>query len=202
MVKDQNQFENEDENEDENKDKNIKDSAENIHPEAYEEDINFDSQTPDNFFDLLEKQQNLSPHYKKMVKIVAKTNILKNKNDLLIKNQLKRNNILGKIENSIFDQESKQTFKIEINAKKNLSKEELEDTMKILNLMSDSETTQDTDLEIVLALLKKLLNYINFNLSQIENSEIENPTDVYKKLWNNKLTLEDTISSLELLDFS
>ena len=68
--------------------------------------------------------------------------------------------------------------------------------------MSESETTQDTDLEIVLALLKKLLNYINFNLSQIENSEIENPTDVYKKLWNNKLTLEDTISSLELLDFS
>ena len=84
----------------------------------------------------------------------------------------------------------------------NLTKDELEDTMKILNLISETHTTLDTDLEIVLALLKKLLNYINSSLSNIENSEIENPTDIYKKLSNNKVTLEDIISSLELLDFS
>ena len=74
--------------------------------------------------------------------------------------------------------------------------------MKILNIISETYTTLDTDLEIVVALLKKLLNYINSSLSNIENSEIENPTDIYKKLSNNKVTLEDIISSLELLDFS
>ena len=61
---------------------------------------------------------------------------------------------------------------------------------------------QNTDLEIVIALLKKLLNYFNVSLSNIENSEIETPIDIYKKLNNNKLTLEDIISTLEVLDFS
>ena len=74
--------------------------------------------------------------------------------------------------------------------------------MKILNLISETQTTQNTDLEIVIALLKKLLNYFNVSLSNIENSEIETPLDIYKKLNNNKLTLEDIISSLEVLDFS
>ena len=33
---------------------------ENIHPEAYEEDIKFCDEVPDNFFDLLNNQEELS----------------------------------------------------------------------------------------------------------------------------------------------
>ena len=74
--------------------------------------------------------------------------------------------------------------------------------MKILNLISETHTTQDTDLEIVVALLKKLLNYINSSLSSIDNLEIENSNDLYKRLWNNKIKLEETIAAIEILDFS
>ena len=83
-----------------------------------------------------------------------------------------------------------------------LTKDELKDTMKILNLISETHTTLDTDLEIVVALLKKLLNYINSSLSSIDNLEIENSNDLYKRLWNNKIKLEETIAAIEILDFS
>ena len=136
-----------------------------------------------------------------MLKIIARTNIIKAQNDNLKKNNLKFKNIISDCE-KLISEENRENFKIEINAKKNLTKDELEDTMKILNLISETQTTLDTDLEIVVALLKKILNYIKSSLSSIENSEIESPTEIYKKLRNNKLTLEDIISSLELFDFS
>ena len=136
-----------------------------------------------------------------MLKIIARTNIIKAQNDNLKKHNLKFKNIISDCEKLICE-ENRENFKIEINAKKNLTKDELEDTMKILNLISETQTTQNTDLEIVIALLKKLLNYFNVSLSNIENSEIETPIDIYKKLNNNKLTLEDIISTLEVLDFS
>ena len=189
MNNDQNNFDGQEEND------------ENIHHEAFEEDIEFGDEVPDNFFDLLNNQKDLSIHYKQMVKIIARTNIIKTQNDNLKKHNLKINNIISDCE-KLIGEENKENFKIEINAKKNLTKDELEDTMKILNLISETHTTLDTDLEIVLALLKKLLNYINSSLSNIENSEIETPLDIYKKLNNNKLTLEDIISTLEVLDFS
>ena len=136
-----------------------------------------------------------------MLKIIARTNIIKAQNDNLKKHNLKFKNIISDCE-KLISEENRENFKIEINAKKNLTKDELEDTMKILNLISETQTTLDTDLEIVVALLKKILNYIKSSLSSIENSEIESPTEIYKKLRNNKLTLEDIISSLELFDFS
>ena len=193
MNNDQNNFDGQEQNDEE--------YYENIHPEAFEEDIEFGDEVPDNFFDLLNNQKDLSIHYKQMVKIIARTNIIKTQNDNLKKHNLKFKNIISDCEKLICE-ENRENFKIEINAKKNLTKDELEDTMKILNLISETQTTQNTDLEIVIALLKKLLNYFNVSLSNIENSEIETPLDIYKKLNNNKLTLEDIISSLEVLDFS
>ena len=50
--------------------------------------------------------------------------------------------------------------------------------------------------------LKKILNFINSSLSRMEHLDLENPKELYKKLWNNKLSLEDVISTLELLDFN
>ena len=193
MNNDQNNFDGQEQNDEE--------YDENTHPEAYEEDIKFCDEVPDNFFDLLNNQEELSPQYKQMLKIIARTNILKAQNDNLKKHNLKFKNIISDCE-KLISEENRVTFKIEINAKKNLTKDELEDTMKILNLISETQTTLDTDLEIVVALLKKILNYIKSSLSSIENSEIESPTEIYKKLRNNKLTLEDIISSLELFDFS
>ena len=178
MNNDQNNFDGQEQNDEE--------YYENIHPEAFEEDIEFGDEVPDNFFDLLNNQKDLSIHYKQMVKIIARTNIIKTQNDNLKKHNLKINNIISDCE-KLISNENKETFKIEINAKKNLTKDELEDTMKILNLISETHTTLDTDLEIVLALLKKLLNYINSSLSNIENSEIENTSDLYKRLLNNKI---------------
>ena len=193
MNNDQNNFDGQEQNDEE--------YYENIHPEAFEEDIEFGDEVPDNFFDLLNNQKDLSIHYKQMVKIIARTNIIKTQNDNLKKHNLKINNIISDCE-KLISNENKETFKIEINAKKNLTKDELEDTMKILNLISETHTTLDTDLEIVLALLKKLLNYINSSLSNIENSEIENTSDLYKRLLNNKIKLEETIAAIEILDFS
>ena len=193
MNNDQNNFDGQEQNDEE--------YDENTHPEAYEEDIKFCDEVPDNFFDLLNNQEELSPQYKQMLKIIARTNILKAQNDNLKKHNLKFKNIISDCE-KLISEENRENFKIEINAKKNLTKDELEDTMKILNLISETQTTLDTDLEIVVALLKKILNYIKSSLSSIENSEIESPTEIYKKLRNNKLTLEDIISSLELFDFS
>ena len=192
---------NNDQNNFDGKEQNDEEYDENIHPEAYEENIEFCDEVPDNFFDLLNNQKDLSIHYKQMVKIIARTNIIKTQNDNLKKHNLKINNIISDCE-KLIGEENKENFKIEINAKKNLTKDELEDTMKILNLISETQTTQNTDLEIVIALLKKLLNYFNVSLSNIENSEIETPIDIYKKLNNNKLILEDIISTLEVLDFS
>ena len=67
MNNDQNNFDSQEEND------------ENIHPEAFEEDIEFGDEVPDNFFDLLNNQKDLSIHYKQMVKIIARTNIIKPK---------------------------------------------------------------------------------------------------------------------------
>ena len=193
MSNEQNQFESEDQNNEENFDQE--------HPEANEEDIDFNCEIPDNFFELLEIQKEITPHYKKLVKIIAKTNILKNKEEILRKHNYKINNIIENFEKLTSDKD-KETFKIEINAKKNLTNDELADTMKILNFISETDTTQDTDLEIVLAILKKILNFINSSLSRMEHLDLENPKELYKKLWNNKLSLEDVISTLELLDFN
>ena len=68
MNNDQNNFDGQEEND------------ENIHPEAFEEDIEFGDEVPDNFFDLLNNQKDLSIHYKQMVKIIARTNIIKTQN--------------------------------------------------------------------------------------------------------------------------
>ena len=192
MNNDQNNFDGQEQNDEE--------YDENIHPEAYEEDIKFCDEVPDNFFDLLNNQKELSPQYKQMLKIIARTNIIKAQNDNLKKHNLKFKNIISDCEKLICE-ENRENFKIEINAKKNLTKDELEDTMKILNLISETQTTQNTDLEIVIALLKKLLNYINSSLSSIDNLEIENSNDLYKRLWNNKIKLEETIAAIEILDF-
>ena len=192
MNNDQNNFDGQEQNDEE--------YDENIHPEAYEEDIKFCDEVPDNFFDLLNNQEELSPQYKQMLKIIARTNIIKAQNDNLKKHNLKFKNIISDCE-KLISEENRETFKIEINAKKNLTKDELEDTMKILNLISETHTTLDTDLEIVVALLKKLLNYINSSLSSIDNLEIENSNDLYKRLWNNKIKLEETIAAIEILDF-
>ena len=189
MNNDQNNFDSQEEND------------ENIHPEAYEEDIKFCDEVPDNFFDLLNNQKELSPQYKQMLKIIARTNIIKAQNDNLKKHNLKFKNIISDCE-KLISNENKETFKIEINAKKNLTKDELEDTMKILNLISETHTTLDTDLEIVVALLKKLLNYINSSLSMIDNLEVEDSKKMYKKIWNNKTKLEDIIASIDSLDFT
>ena len=188
MNNDQNNFDGQEEND------------ENIHPEAFEEDIEFGDEVPDNFFDLLNNQKELSPQYKQMLKIIARTNILKAQNDNLKKHNLKFKNIISDCE-KLISEENKESFKIEINAKKNLTKDELEDTMQILNLISETHTTLNTDLEIVIALLKKLLNYFNVSLSKIDNLEIENSNDLYKRLWNNKIKLEETIAAIEILDF-
>ena len=194
MNNDQNDFNNEEENDEE--------YTENIHPEAYEEFISFDSETPDNFFELLDKQKKLSPNYKKLVKLIAKTNILNNQQEILLsKNKSIIDNLKANFKQLNIDS-NRETFKIEINAKNNLSSEELADTMKILNFISETETTQDTDLEIIMALLKKLLNYINLSLSKIENLEVENTTDMSKKLCHYKVSIEEIIASLEILDFS
>ena len=193
MNNDQNNFDGQEQNDEE--------YDENIHPEAFEEDIEFGDEVPDNFFDLLNNQKDLSIHYKQMVKIIARTYIIKTQNDNLKKHNLKFKNIISDCE-KLISEENRETFKIEINAKKNLTKDELEDTMKILNLISETHTTLDTDLEIVVALLKKLLNYFNVSLSNIENSEIENTSDLYKRLLNNKIKLEETIAAIEILDFS
>ena len=193
MNNDQNNFDGQEQNDEE--------YDENIHPEAYEEDIEFCDEVPNNFFDLLNNQKELSPQYKQMLKIIARTNILKAQNDNLKKHNLKFKNIISDCE-KLISEENRENFKIEINSKKNLTKDELEDTMKILNLISETHTTLDTDLEIALALLKKLLNYINSSLSNIENSEIENTNDLYKRLLNNKIKLEETIAAIEILDFS
>ena len=192
MNNDQNNFDGQEKNDEQN--------DENIHPEAYEEDIEFCDEVPDNFFDLLNNQKELSPQYKQMLKIIARTNILKAQNDNLKKHNLKFKNIISDCE-KLISEENRENLKIEINAKKNLTKDELEDTMKILNLISETHTTIDTDLEIVVALLKKLLNYINSSLSSIDNLEIENSNDLYKRLWNNKIKLEETIAAIEILDF-
>ncbi len=193
MNNDQNNFDGQEQNDEE--------YDENIHPEAYEENIEFCDEVPDNFFDLLNNQKELSPQYKQMLKIIARTNILKAQNDNLKKHNLKFKNIISDCE-KLISEENRENFKIEINSKKNLTKDELEDTMKILNLISETHTTLDTDLEIVVALLKKLLNYINSSLSSIDNLEIENSNDLYKRLWNNKIKLEETIAAIEILDFS
>ena len=192
MNNDQNNFDGQEQNNEE--------YDENIHPEAYEEDIEFCDEVPNNFFDLLNNQKEFSPQYKQMLKIIARTNIIKAQNDNLKKHNLKFKNIISDCE-KLISEENRETFKIEINAKKNLTKDELEDTMKILNLISETQTTQNTDLEIVIALLKKLLNYINSSLSSIDNLEIENSNDLYKRLWNNKIKLEETIAAIEILDF-
>ena len=192
MNNDQNNFDGQEQNDEE--------YDENIHPEAYEEDIEFCDEVPDNFFDLLNNQKELSPQYKQMLKIIARTNILKAQNDNLKKHNLKFKNIISDCE-KLISEENRETFKIEINAKKNLTKDELEDTMQILNLISETHTTLNTDLEIVIALLKKLLNYFNVSLSKIDNLEIENSNDLYKRLWNNKIKLEETIAAIEILDF-
>ena len=192
---------NNDQNNFDGKEQNDEEYDENIHPEAYEENIEFCDEVPDNFFDLLNNQKELSPQYKQMLKIIARTNILKAQNDNLKKHNLKFKNIISDCE-KLISEENRENFKIEINAKKNLTKDELEDTMKILNLISETHTTLDTDLEIVVALLKKLLNYINSSLSSIDNLEIENSNDLYKRLWNNKIKLEETIAAIEILDFS
>ena len=191
---------NDDQNNFDGQEKNDEQNDENIHPEAYEEDIEFCDEVPDNFFDLLNNQKELSPQYKQMLKIIARTNILKAQNDNLKKHNLKFKNIISDCE-KLISEENRENLKIEINAKKNLTKDELEDTMKILNLISETHTTIDTDLEIVVALLKKLLNYINSSLSSIDNLEIENSNDLYKRLWNNKIKLEETIAAIEILDF-
>ena len=193
MNNDQNNFDGQEQN-DEEYDKNI-------HPEAYEEDIEFCDEVPNNFFDLLNNQKELSPQYKQMLKIIARTNIIKAQNDNLKKHNLKFKNIISDCEKLICE-ENRENFKIEINAKKNLTKDELEDTMKILNLISETHTTLDTDLEIVVALLKKLLNYINSSLSMIDNLEVEESKKMYKKIWNNKTKLEDIIASIDSLDFT
>lgn len=193
MNNDQNNFDGQEQNDEE--------YDENIHPEAYEEDIKFCDEVPDNFFDLLNNQEELSPQYKQMLKIIARTNILKAQNDNLKKHNLKFKNIISDCEKLICE-ENRENFKIEINAKKNLTKDELEDTMKILNLISETHTTLDTDLEIVVALLKKLLNYINSSLSMIDNLEVEDSKKMYKKIWNNKTKLEDIIASIDSLDFT
>ena len=192
---------NNDQNNFDGKEQNDEEYDENIHPEAYEENIEFCDEVPDNFFDLLNNQKELSPQYKQMLKIIARTNILKAQNDNLKKHNLKFKNIISDCE-KLISEENRENFKIEINSKKNLTKDELEDTMKILNLISETHTTLDTDLEIVVALLKKLLNYINSSLSSIDNLEIENSNDLYKRLWNNKIKLEETIAAIEILDFS
>ena len=193
MNNDQNNFDGQEQNDEE--------YDENTHPEAYEEDIKFCDEVPDNFFDLLNNQKELSPQYKQMLKIIARTNILKAQNDNLKKHNLKFKNIISDCE-KLISEENRETFKIEINAKKNLTKDELEDTMKILNLISETHTTLDTDLEIVVALLKKLLNYINSSLSMIDNLEVEDSKKMYKKIWNNKTKLEDIIASIDSLDFT
>ena len=192
MNNDQNNFDGQEQNDEE--------YYENIHPEAFEEDIEFGDEVPDNFFDLLNNQEELSPQYKQKLKIIARTNILKAQNDNLKKHNLKFKNIISDCE-KLISEENRENFKIEINVKKNLTKDELEDTMKILNLISETHTTLDTDLEIVVALLKKLLNYINSSLSSIDNLEMENSNDLYKRLWNNKIKLEETIAAIEILDF-
>ena len=109
MSNEQNQFESEDQNNEENFDQE--------HPEANEEDIDFNCEIPDNFFKLLEIQEEITPHYKKLVKIIAKTNILKNKEEILRKHNYKINNIIENFEKLTSDKD-KETFKIEINAKK------------------------------------------------------------------------------------
>ena len=189
MNNDQNNFDGQEEND------------ENIHPEAFEKDIEFGDEVPDNFFDLLNNQKDLSIHYKQMVKIIARTNIIKTQNDNLKKHNLKFKNIISDCE-KLISEENKESFKIEINAKKNLTKDEFEDTMQILNLISETHTTLDTDLEIVIALLKKLLNYFNVSLSKIDNLQEEEFNKIYKKLCNNKLKLEDVIALLNSLDFT
>ena len=193
MNNDQNNFDGQEQNDEE--------YDENIHPEAYEEDIKFCDEVPDNFFDLLNNQKELSPQYKQMLKIIARTNIIKAQNDNLKKHNLKFKNIISDCE-KLISEENRENFKIEINAKKNLTKDELEDTMKILNLISETHTTLDTDLEIVVALLKKLLNYINSSLSMIDNLEVEDSKKMYKKIWNNKTKIEDIIASIDSLDFT
>ena len=60
----------------------------------------------------------------------------------------------------------------------------------------------EIDLEIVIALLKKLLNYFNISLSKIDNLEEEEFNKIYKKLCNNKIKLEDVIALLNSLDFT
>ncbi len=192
---------NNDQNNFDGKEQNDEEYDENIHPEAYEENIEFCDEVPDNFFDLLNNQKELSPQYKQMLKIIARTNIIKAQNDNLKKHNLKFKNIISDCE-KLISEENKESFKIEINAKKNLTKDELEDTMQILNLISETHTTLDTDLEIVIALLKKLLNYFNVSLSKIDNLQEEEFNKIYKKLCNNKLKLEDVITLLNSLDFT
>ena len=116
MNNDQKNFDSHEENDEE--------YYENIHPEAFEEDIEFGDEVPDNFFDLLNNQKDLSIHYKQMVKIIARTNIIKTQNDNLKKHNLKINNIISDCE-KLIGEENKENFKIEINAKKNLTKDEL-----------------------------------------------------------------------------
>ena len=93
MNNDQNNFDGQEQNDEE--------YYENIHPEAFEEDIEFGDEVPDNFFDLLNNQKDLSIHYKQMVKIIARTNIIKTQNDNLKKHNLKINNIISDCEKLI-----------------------------------------------------------------------------------------------------